>query len=942
MVKTGDGRSVTVIAFVAESANMKNIIPAIFAMALALPVQAKEFYAYFTTLDYVQPAPTGVLNKVPLSAAKAFRRAGVSGTKDQANDAGFKDPRPGNIRWGKYADLVVNLSGKRQLVFSRATGYLPYLKTPKGQFPLKQLIKCSDDPMCLCSYVRLIEDHPERIIVHWRHVPNPARVVMTETIHEYFTITPEGKVKREVRAGTPKLDDFNDPANVTVQELNLQADGISELSLRRAKPSGRLIPAVTGSPIRQWTACPSAAWFRFDDGLKPNRDQATEAVKGKPCPVSGNKTLWKKGVSGTALGFDGYFSKVTLPREMTPRVTEELTLEAWVALGAYPWNDAGIVHRSSGEPITPQQYKHGYRDPYVYHPWKMTGYFLGVDPYGRPIFKVNGNQVGGGEVQDKQTVPQENVLPTYQWAHLAGTYGKGKMSLYINGKLVASMPASGAITVPERDLLIGLNGDPQRISDPVSHSKFAANNNLPLVYGIEGLIDEVKVFDRALSAKEIRQSYQAIRPRQADVGRPDLEKRVLPGQVKGKPAKRFGASLQTLKYHDLWDNLWRPGKHRDIVVRFDALPCSVVFWQGTNFGSGWVTDNNKWMSDQSWEIGGPHGCAEHMADKRGRFNRVSLVENTDARVVVHWRYASIDVGYVFPGIGVWADEYYTIYPDGVAVRCVEGIGGGWQDTQFLSQPGTTCLDNVDLTALTVANMDGNSADLTWALPNRVPANPLKDACIKRINFKSKWKVFDVYRSGVSIGTWGAQEQSRHTGDPFAGPWNHWPVGLNPSDGRYAVSNDRVTHAALGGARGTGNIIIYGFTDQPTSSLASLAKSWNHPPMITETRGCESKGYDQPQRAYLLTGKAGPMSFALKASKDSPIHNPCFVIEGWDSENASRVTINGQKAKPSKAFRQGIVRNAGGKTTMIIWLALESGSPVKLEISEEEGRPADSR
>lgn len=117
------------------------------------------------------------------------------------------------------------------------------------------------------------------------------------------------------------------------------------------------------------------------------------------------------------------------------------------------------------------------------------------------------------------------------------------------------------------------------------------------------------------------------------------------------------------------------------------------------------------------------------------------------------------------------------------MRFVEGVDGGWHDTQFLSQPGTTCLDNVKLTALSVANLRRETAELTWALPNQVPPNPLKDACIKRINFKSQWKVFAVYREGVEIGQWGKGEQSKHTPDPFAGPWSHWPVGLNPSDGR---------------------------------------------------------------------------------------------------------------------------------------------------------------
>ena len=51
------------------------------------------------------------------------------------------------------------------------------------------------------------------------------------------------------------------------------------------------------------------------------------------------------------------------------------------------------------------------------------------------------------------------------------------------------------------------------------------------------------------------------------------------------------------------------------------------------------------MSDLSREIGGQHGCAEHMADKRGRYNDCHLIERTHARVVAHWRHPAIDVGY---------------------------------------------------------------------------------------------------------------------------------------------------------------------------------------------------------------------------------------------------------------------------------------------------------
>jgi len=841
----------------------------------------------------------------------------------------------GSAITGKYADIVVHIDDSRRLVFGRETSYRPWLQTPSGRFLFEPLVTCKPDPMCLGSYVRLIKNEPDEVLIHWCHVPDPESIVTTEKIHELVTVTPDGRVVRRVKVGTPRLEAFQDTANVTVQTLQLTDTGITTLSLSQPGPSEQPDSAVSASVVRDTVTGSPAAWLKFDEGLHTRATSephtTRDSVRGPACPISGNRTLWKPGVSGTALAFDGYFSKVTLPKDKAPRVTDELTLEAWVVLGAYPWNDAGIVHQSAGDVITPEAYKHGYRDPYVYRPWDMQGYMLGIDPYGRPMFKVNGKQAGSGEVPHKETVDGTSIIPTYRWVHLAGVYGNGSLSLYMNGELIDQKAASGPIRVPDRDVLIGLNGDAQRISDPVSHSDFAAKNNAPIIYGIEGLIDEVKIYDRALSGKQIRESYAAVRPPAQPVDPACLGRRILPGEVTGAPAETFGASYRTLAYHEIWDNLWRPSPYRDIVVRFDAMPANVVFWQGTNFGSGWVTENNQWMSDQSAEIGGPHGCAEHMADKRGRFSHVRLIENTDARVVIHWRYPSIDVGYVFPAPDVWADEYYTIYPDGAGIRYVARAKGGWHDTQFLTQAGTTCLDNISLTALSVANMAGESADLTWEMPNRVPPNPIKDACIKVLNFKSKWKVYVIYQEGVELELWGQSEQSKHTPDPFAGPWNHWPVGLNPSDGRYAVSHDRITHAAIGGAHGVGAFVMYGFTDQAVTSLIPLAKSWNHPPTLSNLNGCEGGAYRQNERAYRLIANASPLSFVLDGSKDTQIYNPCFVIKNWTNKRKARLTVNDKALPPGKSFRQGITRDTDGTRTLVLWLQLESTSPVILTI-----------
>jgi hypothetical protein len=202
---------------------------AICGVCIALHAENKvSFYAFYTRLDYDQPQDPALLGQIPVNAARVF--AG-----DQADKAD-QVPRPpeiGEVRWGRYADLVVNVAAGGRLVFARSSGYLPYYKTPAGEFPLKPLAECRPDPMCLCSYVCVVESQPERIVVHWRHVPDPVRVVMTEVVHEYFVITPDGQVRREVRVGTPRLDDFNDPANVTVQQLHL-TDKAHRRSLRGA------------------------------------------------------------------------------------------------------------------------------------------------------------------------------------------------------------------------------------------------------------------------------------------------------------------------------------------------------------------------------------------------------------------------------------------------------------------------------------------------------------------------------------------------------------------------------------------------------------------------------------------------------------------------------------------------------------------------------------
>ena len=196
--------------------------------------------------------------------------------------------------------------------------------------------------------------------------------------------------------------------------------------------------------------------------------------------------------------------------------------------------------------------------------------------------------------------------------------------------------------------------------------------NFATSYSFDGILDELKIYDYALSAEEIEQLYRKTAPNAA----PALKWRKLPELPKG--SGKFGATYCRLKFYPEWDNLCRVDDHPDIVVNFDGNPYQMVFWHGTNYNMNLVTENGKWVADESAEGGGGNviGCCEHMSDKQCRYAHVRLVENHDARVVVHWRHAICDVRYrianMGDGWGAWADEYYYIYLDGVAVLAVDG------------------------------------------------------------------------------------------------------------------------------------------------------------------------------------------------------------------------------------------------------------------------------
>lgn len=77
----------------------------------------------------------------------------------------------------------------------------------------------------------------------------------------------------------------------------------------------------------------------------------------------------------------------------------------------------------------------------------------------------------------------------YKWHHVAGVYDGSKLYIYFDGELSASTPASGSIKTNDQPVYIGGNAE-----NPGREWK--------------GLIDEVAIFDHALSEDEITQLYR--------------------------------------------------------------------------------------------------------------------------------------------------------------------------------------------------------------------------------------------------------------------------------------------------------------------------------------------------------------------------------------------------------------------------------------------------
>ena len=196
------------------------------------------------------------------------------------------------------------------------------------------------------------------------------------------------------------------------------------------------------------------ASYGFDEGSGPTtRDSSGHGNTGT---LAGGTSWTATGHTGAALAFDGVDSLVTIADAPALRLAGPLTLEAWTRPAAVDSSYRTVVlkERSGG-----------------------LSYALYADTAaGGPSGHVF---VNGSEPRARAAIP----LARDTWTHIAMTYDLATIRLYVNGSLAASTPAAGSVTTSTGALRIGGN--------EVWGEYFA------------GVIDDVRVYDRALSAVEV-------------------------------------------------------------------------------------------------------------------------------------------------------------------------------------------------------------------------------------------------------------------------------------------------------------------------------------------------------------------------------------------------------------------------------------------------------
>ena len=227
---------------------------------------------------------------------------------------------------------------------------------------------------------------------------------------------------------------------------------------------------ATGTPAASQSCLPPpeglVSWWAADgnaiDSLGPNHGMIWNGVN------------FTDGLTARAFSFDGVNDYVEVADAASLNFTSALTIEAWVNPSSFSARYPAIVKKTGlkGGPST----THGYclefidRTPQVALSLYVENQWVSSPP---------------------ATVP----VGTNTWSHVTATYDGTWIRMYINGTEIGPPTYKPGNIMPSSDNSLNMGRDPANPGDPDRY--------------FDGLIDEVMIYNRALTAGEIRTIYQA-------------------------------------------------------------------------------------------------------------------------------------------------------------------------------------------------------------------------------------------------------------------------------------------------------------------------------------------------------------------------------------------------------------------------------------------------
>jgi RHS repeat-associated protein len=204
---------------------------------------------------------------------------------------------------------------------------------------------------------------------------------------------------------------------------------------------------------------PVAYWRLGEASGTTANDETTNNLDGT---YNGGPTLGASGVTqdDTAVHLDGVNDYINVPNASALNPTN-VSVEAWVKSTGTTWNDYAWVAAK--------------RDQYILHPWP-----------GGTLIRFYVNVAGGWYYTGFSPSSIQG------WHHYVGTYnGTGALNLYIDGDLVSTANINGSIGSGSGNALhIG--------GDLVGATRYGA-----------GDMDEVAIYNRALSASEVEEHFDS-------------------------------------------------------------------------------------------------------------------------------------------------------------------------------------------------------------------------------------------------------------------------------------------------------------------------------------------------------------------------------------------------------------------------------------------------